>query len=116
VNSLKLKSEIQIKNKFYDFINYYYMEYDKNKKDEERYIDFIKKIMMEKKKKLDNFDEIIKKMNNINDDEKNEIKSNFKRIEKEKKDKGDNIIFDFEDKSEMKIFKLFYIFFNILTI
>jgi len=112
VNSLKLKSEIQIKDKFYDFINYYYMEYNKNKKDEERYIDFIKKIMMDKKKKLDNFDEIIKKMNNINDDEKNKIKSNFKKIEKEKKDKGDNIIFDFEDKNEMKIFKLFYIFFK----
>ena len=112
VNSLKLKSEIQIKNKFYDFINYYYMEYNKNKKDEERYIDFIKKIMMEKKKKLDNFDEIIKKMSNINDDEMNEIKSNFKKIEKEKKDKGDNIIFDFEDKNEVKIIKLFYIFFK----
>jgi hypothetical protein len=53
VNSLKLKSEIQIKNnyKFYDFINYYFMEYKNNNKNEERYIDFIKKKMSQGKKR-----------------------------------------------------------------
>ena len=50
VNSLKLKREIQIKNKFYDFISYYFIEYNNNNNDEESYIDFIKKIMNEEKK------------------------------------------------------------------
>ena len=109
VNSLKLKSEIQIKSKFYDFINYYFIEYNNNKKDEESYIDFIRKIMNEEKKKLQNFDEIKSKLCTINDSEMNEIKSNFKELEKEKKDKGANIIFDFEDNNEVKIIKLFYI-------
>ena len=112
VNSLKLKSEIQIKSKFYDFINYYFIEYNNNKKDEESYIDFIRKIMNEEKKKLQNFDEIKSKLCTINDSEMNEIKSNFKELEKEKKDKGANIIFDFEDNNEVKIIKLFYIFFK----
>ena len=115
VNSLKLKSEIQIKNnfKFYDFINYYFMEYNcTNKKDEENYIDFIKNIITEEKKNLKNLNELKQKLINISDDEINEIKNDFKRLEKERKSKGDNIIFDFEDKKEVKIIKLFYIFFK----
>ena len=62
VNSLMLKSEIQLKNncKFYDFINYYFMEYYNNKmNDGVKYIDFIKKIMVDEKKNLQNFNEII---------------------------------------------------------
>ena len=57
MDSLKLKSEIQIKNnyKFYDFIRYYLIEYNKNKKDEEGYIDFIKNIMFEEKEKITEF-------------------------------------------------------------
>ena len=53
-NSLKLKSEIQIKSncKFYDFINYYFMEYYINSNDGVSYIDFIKKIMAKEKKNL----------------------------------------------------------------
>ena len=86
VNSLKLKSEIQIKNnfKFYDFINYYFMEYNcTNKKDEENYIDFIKNIITEEKKNLKNLNELKQKLINISDDEINEIKNDFKRLEKE---------------------------------
>jgi len=108
VNSLKLKSEIQIKSKFYEFINYYFIEYNNNKKDEESYIDFIKKILNEEKKKIQNFDEIKSKLCTINEGEMNEIKSNFKRLEKEKKNKGFNINFDF-DGNEVKIIKLFYV-------
>jgi len=115
VNSLELKSEIQIKSrfKFYDFINYYFMKYNyNNKKDDEKYIDFIKKIMSEEKKNLKNFDELKQKITKISDEEINDIKNNFKRLEKERKDKGDNIIFDLEDKKEEKVIKLFYIFFK----
>jgi len=113
VNSLMLKSEIQIKNnyKFYDFINYYFIEYNNNKKDEERYIDFIKKIMSQRKKNVQN-NELKQKASNINDDEMNTIKNDFERLEKERKDKGDNISFDFNDKKELNVIKLFYIFFK----
>jgi len=110
VNSLKLKREIQIKNKFYDFISYYFIEYNNNNNDEESYIDFIKKIMNVEKKKLQNFNEIKSKLCTINEGEMNEIKSNFKKLEKEKKKNGVNINFDFEDDNEVKIIKLLYFF------
>ena len=41
-----------------------------------------------------------------------EIKSNFRELEKEKKVKGVNIIFDFNDKKVVNTIKLFYIFFK----
>ena len=41
-----------------------------------------------------------------------EIKSNFRELEKEKKVKGVNIIFDFKDKKVVNTIKLFYIFFK----
>jgi len=113
VNSLILKSEIQIKNKykFYELIYYYYIKYFYNKKDERSYIDFIKTIILERKKNLENFNELKNKIKNITDDEMNEIKKDFKRLEKERKDKGENICFDFENNKEVNIFKLFYIIF-----
>ena len=114
VNSLKLKSEIQIKSncKFYDFINYYFMEYYINSNVRVSYIDFIKKIMAKEKKNLQNFDEIKNKTKNIDDNEMKEIKSIFKEFEKEKKAKGVNINFDFDNEKEEKPIKLFYIFFK----
>ena len=114
VDSLKLKSEIQMKNNctFYDFINYYLIEYNKNKKDEEGYIDFIKKIMNEEKNKINNMEEIKKKKNNISDDEMDAIKKDFKRLEKEKINNVANLVFYFNDKKEENIIKLFYIFFK----
>ena len=111
VNSLKLKSEIQIKNKFYDFINYYYMEYNRNKNVKERYIDFIKKIIIEENKKLKNF-ELKKKIDYLNDDLLEEIKNDFKRLEKENIAKGVSIAFDFTNKKEVDIMKSFYILFK----
>ena len=114
VDSLKLKSEIQVKDNFnfYDFISYYFIEYKNNKKDEDRYIDFIKKKINMEKKNLQNLKEIKEKVNNIKDDETNQIKNDFKRLEMERKDKGENINFEFEDKSEVNIIKFFYIFFK----
>jgi len=112
VNSLELKSEIQIKNKlnklnkFYSFINYYFMEYNRNK-DGKRYIDFIKKMIIEEKKKLNNSDELKKRIDYIDVNLWEEIKSDFKRLEKEA-----SVTFDFENKKEVKIMKLFYIFFK----
>ena len=111
VNSLKLKSEIQIKNKFFDFINYYYMEYKTNKKPEERYIDFIKKLMNEENKELENF-ELNKKLDYLSDYLIKEIKNDFKRLEKENIAKGDSINFNFKDETEEKVMKSFYIFFK----
>jgi len=115
VNSLNLKNEIQLKcnYKFYDFINYYFIEYkinNKNKKDEEQYIDFIKKLMSEEKVLQKN--EINKKIIDINEDEKNEIKKDFKKLEKVMKEKGENIFFDLDDPKEVKIINSFYIFFK----
>ena len=114
VDSLKLKSEIQIKNncQFYDFISYYLIEYNKNRKDEEGYIDFIKKIMSEESKKFKNKEEIKDKKNDITDDELDKIKKDFKRLEKEKINKVAKIVFDLDDKKEENIIKLFYIFFK----
>ena len=114
VNSPKLKNEMQINNecKYYDFINYYFIEYNKNKKDEEGYIDYINNIINEEKKKLQNFEEIKKTIINISDDEINQIKKDFERFKKEKKNEGISIIYDFEDKRDANIIKLFYIFFK----
>ena len=67
--------------------------------------------MSQEKKNLQN-NEIKNKASNINDNEMKEIINNFKRLEKERKDKGDNINFDFKDKKEVNIIKLFYIFFK----
>ena len=115
VNSLELKNEILIKYnlKFYDFINYYFIEYKKSK-NEGQYIDFIKKILVEEKKKLQN-DEILglkQKLSNINEDQMKEIIIDFKKLIKEKEDNVDKIIFDFDNKKEVNIIKLFYIFFK----
>jgi len=115
VNSLELKNEILIKYnlKFYDFINYYFIEYKKSK-NEGQYIDFIKKILVEEKKKLQK-DEILglkQKLSNINEDQMKEIIIDFKKLIKEKEDNVDKIIFDFDNKKEVNIIKLFYIFFK----
>ena len=113
MNSLMLKFEIQIKNncKFYDVINYYYMKYIYNKNKEESFLDFIKGIMDVEKKKIQNLNEIKKKISNISNEEMNEIIMDFKRLENENKDKKTIINFNF-DKREINIIKLFNIFFK----
>jgi len=114
VDSLMLNSRIQMKNncKFYDFINYYFMVYNKNRNAYENYMDFIIKMNSKQIKNLPNFNELIKKMNNINVDKMNEIKKDFERLKEEKKKKNiDNIIFKLDD-SELEHFKLFYILFK----
>ena len=114
VDSSKLKSEIKIKNEctYYDFINYYYIEYNKKKKDGEEYMDFIKNIIKEEKKKLQNFEEIKKIIINISNNEISQIKKDFERFEKEKRKEGISIIYDFKDNKDANIIKLFYIFFK----
>ena len=67
--------------------------------------------MSQRKKNVQN-NELKQKASNINDDEMNTIKNDFERLEKERKDKGDNISFDFNDKKELNVIKLFYIFFK----
>ena len=109
VNSLKLKSEIQTD--FYNYINYYFIEYTKTNNDDElSFIEFIQrklKIIYSDSKKL----EIIK----------NEIKifDKLEYIEKilidfieEKKGNGFNLLIDIDDKNDINILKQFYICFK----
>ena len=111
VNSMMLKSGIKLKDNFYDFINYYFMEYNRNMKAYENFMDFIIKMNFEQKEKLPKDNELINKINQINDDEMNEIKKVFKRLEEEKKD-NIKIIIDFEDKNEVQNIQFFYILFK----
>ena len=114
VNSLKLKSEIQIETDFYQYLNYYFLEYisviiiD----NELSFSDFlqrkIKTIYSESKKK-----ELLKK--EINNFDSN-ILENSKKILinfiEEKKGKGYNLMIDPDDKNDINIIKQFYICFN----
>ena len=105
VDSLLLNSEIQMKNNFYHFINYYYMVYNKNRNAYENFMDFIKEMNTKQKKNLPNFNELLNRIKNINDDE---IKKYFERLKEEKKDLVNIKL----DGNELKHFKLFYILFK----
>ena len=114
VNSLELKSEIQIESNFYHFINYYYIEYNKLiDKSNESFLDYIKQkirninnIDNEKKKYLKN------ESKNLKDEIVEKVKSIFQSFIAEMKSKGYELMIDFDNINEINILKIFYICFT----
>ena len=110
VNSIKLKSEIQIETNFYHFINYYFIEYNNN---ENKLLSFLEYI----KRKIKNVDSNKKKilkneMENIDKDQMVEIKNIFSVFVNDMKSKGEILKIDLEDDNEMNTLKIFYICFT----
>ena len=112
MNSLELKSEIQIENNFYHFINYYFIEYNKllNNNGLNSFLDYIKskiKCIDKDKKNL-----LINEIQNFDENIYNDIiKPNITNLIEEKYTKGYSLIIDLENKSEIKILKMLYICF-----
>ena len=111
VNSIKLKSEIQVETYFYHFINYYFIEYN-NTNNENKLLSFldyikrkIKNIKSDKKQILKN------EMKYFDENQMIEIKNNFSLFINEMKSKGYILQIDFEDENEMNTLKIFYICF-----
>ena len=114
VNSLILKSEIQIETNYYHFLNYYFLKYNniqKNKEsDEYEFLEFIqRKIRSLEQEKLK---QLKIKSQNLNADIIDDIKDNALTFIKEKKSNGSNIDIDLNEKKDMNIIKLFYICFS----
>ena len=112
VNSIKLKSEIQIETNFYHFINYYFIEYNNNDNNENRILPFlefiknkIKNVQPDKKKVLS--DEI----KSFDEKKMIEIKNIFSLFVNEMKSKGYILKIELDNNKEMYILKIFYICF-----
>ena len=109
VNTLKLKSEIQIENNFSHYINYYFNEYKKeNNQSQFSFLIYIKKNISE----LDNEKKILlkEKINTLNEEEIKNIKVIVKSFINEKIC-SDNLIIDLDNKNDLQILKLFYLCF-----
>ena len=109
VNTLKLKSEIQIENNFSHYINYYFNEYKKeNNQSQFSFLIYIKKNISE----LDNEKKILlkEKINTLNEEEIKNIKVIVGAFINEKIC-SDNLIIDLENENDLKILKLFYLCF-----
>ena len=109
VNSIKLKSEIQIETNFYHFINYYFIEYN-NSNNGNKLLSFleyikrkIKKVESDKKKILKN------EMEHIDKEKMIEVKNIFSLFVNDMKSKGEIIKVDFESDNEINTLKIFYI-------
>ena len=109
VNTLKLKSEIQIENNFSHYINYYFNEYKKeNNQSQFSFLIYIKKNISE----LNNEKKILlkEKINTLNEEEIKNIKVIVKSFINEKIC-SDNLIIDLDNKNDLQILKLFYLCF-----
>ena len=110
VNSIKLKSEIQIETNFYHFINYYFIEYNNNENKLLPFLEYIKRkiknVESDKKKMLKN------EMGNIDKEQMIEIKNIFSVFVNDMKSKGEILKIDLEDDNEMNTLKIFYICFT----
>jgi len=112
VNSLKLKSEIQIEIDFHHFINYYYIEYYNANKDNKMFsfLEYIKRIINsispEEKKTLKI------EIKNLKNELEKEIKYILESFIKEMQSKGYALMIDLEDKNELNILKMFYLCFK----
>lgn len=111
MNSIELKSEIQIENNFYYFVNYYLIEYYRLNQELLSFLDFIKSkiknLDQEKKKFLKN------ETNNLDDKiYQDNIKPSIKLLIEENKNKGYSLIIDVEEKKQIYLLKMLYICFN----
>ena len=112
VNSLKLKSEIQIEINFHHFINYYFIEYYNTNKDNKMFsfLEYIKRII----KSINPEEKQILKIEikNLKNELVKEIKYNLESFIKEMQSKGYTLMIDLEDKNELNILKMFYLCFK----
>ena len=113
VDSIKLKSEIQVETNFYHFINYYFIEYNNIEFKENKLLPFseyIKRIInnveSDKKKILKN------EINLFSEEKMIEIKNIFSVFINEMKSKGYILKIDLDDKNEINTLKIFYICFT----
>jgi len=112
VNSIKLKSEIQVETYFYHFINYYFIEYN-NANNENKLLSFLDYIQRKVKNVDSNKKKILKnEMKYFDEGQMKEIKNIFSLFVNEMKIKGYILQIDFEDDNEMNILKIFYICFT----
>ena len=101
MNSLKVKSEIQIEIDFHHFINYYYIEYYNANKDNKMFsfLEYIKRIINsispEEKKTLKI------EIKNLKNELEKEIKYILESFIKEMQSKGYALMIDLEDKNEL---------------
>ena len=112
LNSIELKSEIQIEINFKDFLNYYFIEYNKNENNNENELTFLEYI----KKKIRNIEkekiQIIKNnINNLNDNDIDKIRNTFNIYINEMQSSGNTLNIDLEDNKDFKVLKMFYICF-----
>ena len=109
MNSIELKSEIQIEINFKHFLNYYYIEYN-NKENELTFLEYIKaklkNIENEKKQIIRN------EINNLNNNDIDKIINIFSSYSNEMQSRGNTLMIDFEDNNDLKILKMFYICFK----
>ena len=109
VNTLKLKSEIQIENNFSHYINYYFNEYKKeNNQSQFSFLIYIKKIISELENEKKNL--LKEKINTLNEEEIKNIKVIVGAFINEKIC-SDNLIIDLDNKNDLQILKLFYLCF-----
>ena len=112
VNSLKLKSEIQIEINFNHFINYYFIDYSNTNKENEMFsfLDYIQKTIIknvdQEKKKL-----LKTEIKNLKKEVVEEIKTSLESFIKEMKSKGYVLMVDLENKNELNTIKMFYLCF-----
>ena len=108
VNSLKLKSEIQIETNYFHFLNYYFLECSKESNENE-FLEFIqKKIRSLEQEKIR---QLKSKSQSLNDNIIKEIKDIALTFIKEKKNNGSNINIDLNVKKDMNTIIFFYICF-----
>ena len=112
VNSLKLKSEIQIEIDFNHFLNYFFIEYYNINKENEifSFLEYIKtkisNIEPEKKQILKT------EIKNLKEELIKEIKNCSESFIKGIQSKGYILMIDLEDKNELNILKMFYLCFR----
>jgi len=111
VSSLNLKSEIQIGTNFYHFLNYYFIEYTKKYCESE--LSFLKYIGNKMNSLNDEKKNLLKSgSQNLKDCTMNDIKNDILAFIKEKKSQGFGINIDLSSLKDLKIIKFFYICFK----
>ena len=111
VNSLELKSEIQIEIDFYHFINYYFIEYYNIKKENEllSFLQYIKKKLLniEKDKK-----QLLKcESKKLSYNQIMQIKNQFESFIRSMETKGYELNINLDDKTDIETLKMFYLCF-----
>ena len=112
VNSLKLKSEIQIEIDFNHFFNYYFIEYYNANKGNEMlsFLDYIKKIIISISP--ENKQILKTEIKNLKNELLKEIKYSLESFIKKMQSKGYDLMIDLENENELNTLKMFYLCFK----